>query len=394
MDQENLNITVIYGAGRVIPALPELLTSLPQVKATEQIVDVKEFLQRPGESAPDTLLVYLDGSDDLPEWIENITLKYPQAPLFVISERTDREFLLRAMHLGVREVLAWPISQDEVQAALDRVRGARRRVAGPSRSTVVAVAGQKGGVGATVVAINLALALAELQGERCALVDLGRPFPDIGNFLDQVPCHDLSEVFRDIHDLDQSFFTKIMQPYEDSLAILHGISDFKEQDNINVEGVSKVFKILRSLYKHIVVDLGHIFDDLFFQVFNEADLVLMVTELNVPNFRNLKKFWALLKDWGPSRKKIKIIINRYEKNDDLGMDQLEKVLEEPPLAILPADHNHVHMAINQGVPLEKLARRSKLYLGLQDIAQKIAHSDAGEEKGANGSQPHHRFWIF
>ena len=50
---------------------------------------------------------------------------------------------------------------------------------------IIVVTGHKGGVGSTTVAVNLALALAESTTERVALVDLGRPFPDVGTFLDQ-----------------------------------------------------------------------------------------------------------------------------------------------------------------------------------------------------------------
>jgi pilus assembly protein CpaE len=142
-----------------------------------------------------------------------------------------------------------------------------------------------------------------------------------------------------------------------------------------------------------VVDLGHLYDELFFRVFREADLVLMLTELNVPNFRNLRKLWPMLKDWDPARKKVKIVVNRNNKGSDLGMRELEKILDEPPLAVLPSDYVPLIEAINQGVPLSKVAPRSKLYAGLREMAQKIINQ-TGAEKSANGAQARKRFWIF
>lgn len=389
-----LQISIIYGTGSPFPPLPELLNNLPQVNVAEQSFDVSEFLRDPRGVSPDSVLVYLDGLTTPPEWIQDLTRKFPQVPVLVCSEKLELDFLMRAMQLGVREFLPLPLSREVVEAAFQRVQLARRDYSEPGEAMVVAVTGHKGGAGTTTIAINLAVALAEMSRERCALVDLGRPFPDVGNFLDQDTTYDLYDVLHNVESLDQSFCKRIMQPYGPNLEILHGISDFKEQDSLHLEGLGKIFTILKGLYRYIVVDLGHLFDDLFFQVFREADLVLMLTELNVPNFRNLRKLWPLLRDWDLGRRKVKVVVNRHHKAHDLGIRELEKILEGPPFAILPNDFLPLIEAINQGVPLSKVGPRSKLYLGLKEMSQKIISSTTGEEKGAHGSAPRRRFWIF
>jgi pilus assembly protein CpaE len=393
MNPEKINISIIYGTGVEFSPLPELLKTLPQVNVAEQSQDITKFLRRPPEVAPDSVVVYLNGLNVPPDWIADLTRKFPQAQVVVCSEKQEMDFLKRAMQLGVREFLSLPLSQAEVQAALERVRLSKSSLPDPAKGMVVGVTGHKGGVGTTTIAINLAVALSE-QTARCALVDLGRPFPDIGNFLDQDTTYDLGDAIHHLDALDQSFIKKIMQPYGKNLEILHGISDFKMQDNLHAEGLGKLFTILRPLYKYIVVDLGHLFDEVFFRVFREADLVLMLTELNVPNFRNLRKLWPMLKDWDPTRQKVKVVVNRQNKNNELGRRELEKILGEPPLAILPSDFNPLILAINQGVPLAKVAPRSKLYVSLKDLAQKIIRTQAGEEHRGDSPQPHRRFWIF
>jgi pilus assembly protein CpaE len=393
MNQEKLNISIIYGTGVEFPPLPELLNKLPQVNIAGQSRDITKFLRHPPGEAPDSVVVYLNGLQAPPEWLAEVARKFPQAPVLVCSEKQELDFLKRAMQLGVREFLSLPLSQAEVQAAVERVQLSKSSQTNAASGMVVGVTGHKGGVGATTIAINLAVALAEQPG-RCALVDLGRPFPDIGNFLDQDTTYDLSDVIHHFDSLDQSFIQKIVQPYGNNLEILHGISDFKEQDNLHSEGLGKLFTILRGLYKYVVVDLGHLFDEVFFRVFREADLVLMLTELNVPNFRNLRKLWPMLKDWDPTREKVKVVVNRHSKGNELGMRELEKILGEPPLAILPSDYAPLILAINQGVPLAKVGRRSKLYVSLKDLAQKIIRFQAGKEDSTEGPPARRRFWIF
>jgi len=395
MDTDKLNISIIYADGLPFAPLSDLLNNLPLVEATEQFHDVAAFLRKGPETPPDSVVVYLNGLTTPPQWIEALCRKFPQVPVMACSERLEPDFLMRAMQLGVREFLPLPLTREVLEGALQRVQFSKQRqAAGHAQGAVVAVTGHKGGSGTTTIAINLAVALAELSAERCALVDLGRPFPDIGNFLDRDSTYDLGDVIQNLDSLDQSFFQRIMQPYGNNLDILHGISDFKVQNSLDLEGVAKIFSILRGLYQHIVVDLGHLFDELFFRVFQEADLVLMLTELNVPNIRNLRKLWPTLKDWDQGRKKLKVVVNRHGKGNELGIRELERIIDEPPLAILASDYQPLIEAINKGVPLAKVEPRSKLYLGLKDVAQMIIRLHGGEVKGANGAAARRRFWIF
>ena len=280
-----------------------------------------------------------------------------------------------------------PLTREVLEGALQRVQLSKQRQAtGHAQGAVVAVTGHKGGSGTTTIAINLAVALEELSAERYALVDLGRPFPDIGNFLDRDSTYDLVDVIHNLDSLDQSFFQRIMQPYGNNLDILHGISDFKEQDSLDLEGVGKISASPRALPAYRGGP-GPFIDELFFRVFQEADLVLMLTELNVPNIRNLRKLWPTLKDWDQGRKKLKVVVNRYDKGNDLGMRELEMIIGEPPLAILAHDYQPLIEAINKGVPLAKVGPRSKLYLGLKEVAQKIIrlHGGRSERRRWRGS---------
>ena len=57
-----------------------------------------------------------------------------------------------------------------------------------------------------------------------------------------------------------------MQPFSAKLSILHGASDFKEQDSIELESLERIFALLRGMYDFIVIDLSHWLDELFLKV--------------------------------------------------------------------------------------------------------------------------------
>jgi pilus assembly protein CpaE len=390
-----LTISIIYEDGHPVPAVAEILNKLPQVSVLEEFPHHEDFFLNPPKTAPDSMLVLLNGGASPPEWLGDLSHQFPHTAVLVCSKKMETDFLLRAMQLGVKEFLPFPLSQENVEAALRRMLVFKQRLAGASHTQgkVVAVCGHKGGIGTTTIAINLAVALAEIQPDRCALVDLGRPFPDVGTFLDQKANYSLRDVLINLENLDQSFFQKIMQPFGASLEILHGISDFEEQENLDAQALEKLFNILRGLYKFIVVDLGHVFDELLFRIFQEADLALLVTDLNVPNFINLKKIWPIIREWDPEQQKVKVVVNRNNQDKDL-LRELEEILKEPPYAVLPSDYHPLIEAINQGVPLAKVGPRSKLARAVNELARKIIASLTGEEGRTREGQSRRRFWLF
>jgi len=394
---DSLTISVLLASGQPQPGIQEILESMPQLEILGFSVDPENFLTEHQEELPDLLLVEMDGSGMVPEWLAVLTEALPQTAVLLCSHNRDPDFLIRAMQVGVREFLPLPLNREDLGAAVNRLWLARRRLqSGDSqRGQVIVVTGHKGGVGATTMAVNLAVALTELLSERVALMDLGRPFPDVATFLDQEVNYSIIDLVHNLSNLDQSFVQRIMQHYGKRLAILHGCQDFKEQDHIELEAVERILSILRSLYRCIVVDLSHWLDDLFLQAVMEADLVLLLTGLTVPDLRNLKKLWPMFREWNLGQGKVKVVLNRYEKGNGLQLRDIEQIIHQTVFHTLPNDYFALMDALNQGSPLATTAPRSKLWRGVEQLAMKIK-GDSPREAAEIEASPaiKRKFWVF
>ncbi len=86
------------------------------------------------------------------------------------------------------------------------------------------------------------------------------------------------------------------------------------------------------------MDLSHWLDDFFLQVIMEADMVLMVTGLTVPDLRNLKRLWPALLEWYQDRRKIKLVVNRFDRNNGLQLRDVEQMVQQPVFATLASDY--------------------------------------------------------
>ena len=194
-------------------------------------------------------------------------------------------------------------------------------------------------MGTTSIATNLAVALAEINPGEVILVDLARPFPHVGQFLDLKCNHTIMDLVNSADNLDQMFVQKIVQKHNSNLDVLLSHPDY-HLDAIKVpdiEAMGKIFTNLRRSYEWVVVDLGIWPDQFYARVLQNADQILLVTELDLANLQNLKIIKALFQDLLLDDAKVKVLVNRYTKNYALGLKDFENVFPRPVLHTLPSN---------------------------------------------------------
>ncbi len=398
MTADKLTISVLFGTGVQDPEIQEIVESLPQLKLLEQTCDPEGYCREPQE-APDVVLVQLDKRNHVPPWLERLPQEMPDTPVLLCALSTmEPEFLIRIMQVGIREFLPMPLSRDNLEAAIKRVSQIRRRQRSGDarRGQMIVVTGHKGGAGVTTVAINLAVAMSELTVDPMALVDLGRPVPDVGNFFDLEPAYTILDLSQNLDDLDQSFIQRTMQPYAKNLSILHGCPDFPEQGNIDLESLEKIFSVLRNLYRYIIVDLSHWLDEVFLHLLAEADLVIMLTGLTIPDLRNLKRLWPMLLEGQRERRKIRLVVNRFDRSCGLALGDVEKIVQQPVFGTLSSDGPLMMETLNRGVPLGVTGAGTRLWRDLKTLAQQVKRQLPTEMEQAqvSAAQPNRKFWLF
>jgi len=373
MNQGYLEIALLCGTSVAIPEIMEILGSIPKVKVLSQSSDTQRFIAQILPSPPDVVLVDIRGENKIPLWLEELIQRLPQTQILVCSENREADFIIQAMQMGIRELLPLPLNKIDLEAALNRARLTQKRlqpVGEKKPGKILVVTGHKGGVGCTTVAINLAVALSELGAERVALIDLGRPFPDVGNLLNQKWKYSFADLIDNSSNLDRTFVQSIMQPYDTKLAILYGIPGLMNQEGME-EILDRIFPILRDMYKYIVIDLGHWLDGLFLQVCAEADMVLMLTEFTIPDIKNLEILFPMLLEFRLDRRKIKIIVNRLIRQHVVQLGDLDHIIKHPAFHTLPSDYFSLMKAIDLGTILANAAPRSKLLSSIKKLGALI-----------------------
>jgi len=299
----------------------------------------------------------------------------------------DSEFLLRLLQLRV-QFIPLPLTKENLEAAVAQVRQTRPQ-AKPAKpkSHLVALAGSREGVGITAIGTNLSIALAEQFPGRVVLVDLARPFPAVCQFLNIKENHNILDLIQNVDHLDLHFIENVLHKYKPNLSMLLGNPDLTLVNHslLSENVVNKIIKTLKNYFDLIVVDLGYWIDSIYLSIVDESDVVLLLTELSIPDLQNLGRIRKLFHRYNFDLTKIKIVVNRYEKNNILKLDDIESLFMQPIYYQLPSDYESLSDAINQGESLAESAPHSKLWRSIKQLATQLI-----QEAGAtptNGISP-------
>jgi pilus assembly protein CpaE len=393
MGLEAVKTVVFLGDEVSSSSLLEILGNLPQVEILGQVTSSEELLSHPPEDMPELLIVDLDKQTTLPAWLERVNKSLPRTTLMVCSENRDPDFLIHIIQMGIREFLPLPLNLADLERALERLQVAKtQRPFQAQQGQIIVVTGLKGGMGVTSIAVNLAVSLAEISPKRVVLVDLGRPFPDVANFLDQKTTTSILDLAEHSEQLEAGFVLKTLQTHPDNFSVLHGCRDIRP---IDAKSLGHIWDALRSLFDWVVVDLSAAPDVVNQNTLQEALHVLFITDLLVPNLENLKRWWEQYEEWQLDRNKVKVIVNRFQKDEGVVLDELSRMQKHPVFFTLPNDYLALSDCINHGVPLKDSAPRSKLYRSLQELARMLASSSEEDAaKPAPAQKKKRRFWFF
>jgi len=224
----------------------------------------------------------------------------------------------------------------------------------------IRVSSEKGGVGKTVVAINLAVLLSMLK-YRVLLVDADFSNPSIGLYLGM---EDVSIGIKDVMSGTSKFETTISRFSPTGLHLLLGTlagGKFSPTD----EEVDRVGRAATDYgYDFIILDTSPGMGATgAFMYYGE---VLLVT---TPQISALTSVLRLAKAYDNHKLKHNLVINRFKnKGYEISLDEIERIYERKVLTALPEDEI-VPTSIGAHIPAYLLDRKNPFSLRIYELAK-------------------------
>src|ERR671933_1583575 len=169
---------------------------------------------------------------------------------------------------------------------------------GDVRGQVTVVFSPRGGSGQTVLATNLAVALAELTPDRVVAVDLDLLFGHMALLLDLVTRTGLAAISpAAIRALDRDNLAYYLSKHpESSLWVLTGTLRPEESELVTGEHVRAIIELLRRQFVHVIVDAGSRFSEPCLAAIESAERVLVVCTPEAVPVRDTRECQRVLRD--------------------------------------------------------------------------------------------------
>jgi pilus assembly protein CpaE len=331
-----------------------IANSLPRgVRIVETLVGdaFKESTQqgRLRSAEPQVVLVETLEAQELALAVRLVYQLLPGSWIFAVSEKTDPELIIETVRAGAREFLTKPLDRASLAEALDRYASEHRPVFG-EEGKVFTVTSAKGGAGSTSIAINLASSVSKFPSAHVALVDLIYPLGDITAYLNLKPKYTLADAVRSVSRLDPVLLeTFVSQSGE--VSVLAGPGEFGSGPAFSVDTVSKILSVFQQAYSHTIVDASSASDEQLIRLVSEvSEAIVVVLTPEIPALWRTLRLLELMDSHGAGDK-LKVVLNRSHKKDEITRKDIEKTLGRDIFWSLPNDYRASIDAINAGKPL-------------------------------------------
>lgn len=331
------------------------------------------ILGRP--EGPQLVLINLDpNAPDTLKRIAHLPRQYPNISFFLMSQLLDANLLMEAMHLGVREFIPLPMSEQKLTAAIERVAATYGM---GKRARIIHVIPTIGGCGSTTVACNVAASLAKTGAKTC-LLDLDLVRGGVASYFDCRPRFTIADVMDSAEKVDKQLLDNALFVHQNSTTAVLARPDLPEDtQRVTPSGMGRLLGLLGRLFDYVVVDSVMSIDPVYTTVIQATDINLLVMQLNVPSAKNAERFVGCLRRMGIESAKIRIVVNRYvKKGCDIEPEEVERALGLQIAWMVPNDFKNAIAAINFGEPVVLRAPRSEISTSLVGLTGTLITKNA------------------
>ncbi|WP_425907546.1 AAA family ATPase [Nitrobacter sp. TKz-YC02] len=297
--------------------------------------------------------------------------------VIVIGRVNDVTLYRELVKRGVSDYVIAPI------APIDIVRSVCGLFSAPEAKAVgrvIAIAGAKGGVGASAIAHNVAWAIARDLALDSVVADLDLAFGTAGLDFNQDPSQGIADAVFSPDRIDTAFVDRLLSKCTDHLSLLAAPATLDRIYDFGTEAFDSTLDTLRATMPCIVLDIPHQWSGWTRRALIGADDILIVATPDLASLRNTKNLFDLLKAARPNDRPPLYCLNQVgvPKRPEISASEFAKAIESQPIVSIPFDPQMFGSAANNGQMIAEIApshRTTEMFL---QIAQRL--TGRGEAK--------------
>jgi pilus assembly protein CpaE len=297
--------------------------------------------------------------------------------VIVIGRVNDVTLYRELVKRGISDYVIAPVK------ALDMVRAVCGLFSAPEAKAVgrvIAIAGAKGGVGASTVAHNVAWAIARDLALDSVVADLDLAFGTAGLDYNQDPPQGIADAVFSPDRVDTAFVDRLLSKCTDHLSLLAAPATLDRVYDFGADAFDSILDTLRTTMPCIVLDIPHQWSGWTKRALIAADDILIVAAPDLANLRNTKNLYDLLKTARPNDRPPLYCLNQVgiPKRPEINANEFAKAIETQPIVSIPFDPQMFGSAANNGQMIAEIAASHRTTEMFLQIAQRL--TGRGEAK--------------
>jgi pilus assembly protein CpaE len=347
--------------------------SLEVVGYADALDDWRAFLEQPG----DLVVVASYGHDDSVTTMVDHAVKHrPDRPVVIMSEASPNGFLRQAFEAGADDVITLPQSSEQVAFTLQKVLARRKGLAMPGKASapLIAVLGPKGGTGKTLIATNLAVALAQ-RDANVVLVDLDLQFGDIGLALGLSPEATMYDLMRAGGPFDHEKLDRHLVKHSSGVKVLIAPTRPDQASAVSIDFLRDIYASLRTMCDAVIVDTPPGFTPEVIATIDASSEVCMVGMLDSLSLKNTKLGLETLDLMGYDTERVSLVLNRADSKVGITPDDVSTIVGRGPDVAIPSDRE-IPRSINEGTPIVASKPGSGAAKAFRTLADRYAKTPA------------------
>jgi pilus assembly protein CpaE len=375
MAKQTTGIIVSTNSDFVEKLLPEIQAKVDVVKTARGLGPALEQFR---SQAPDLLILNLaDDARSGLRFVRQIKHHFPTTAVITVAREKSADLILEGLRLGISDFLVLPVRKEDIRIAVERAL--RREKTPQPTAEIVALFSLKGGQGVTTLAVNLADQIQTTHNQRVLLFDLNLYMGEIGVYLNKPVGYTPFDLLGDIERIDENVLFSSLTLHPRGFYILTAPEEITDADQISGDDLRRMLEVLSDHFDYIVADLPHNFSDQTLAAMEAADHLLVVTVQSVTAIRSVQRTLELFSDLNYRDGKVKIILNRYLRDSDLGLQELRDVFQQPVFAAVSNDYRNLNEAANKHKTIDEACAKTRLNRDLKKLTQRLLGDKASAE---------------
>jgi pilus assembly protein CpaE len=306
--------------------------------------------------APELIILDLEESQDLGIQLAQYLVELNPAQLFIATGPVlSSEQLMLAMRAGVSDYLPKPVSTEDLRTAATRCAHKLRKSDGEKQrqpGKILSFFSPKGGSGSTTLAANLAILIHRTTKGKTLLVDLDLELGESALILGIKPRFNFIDLVENFRRMDAGLLASYIDHHASGIDLLAAPVEPDKGEVVTADQIRRILAFLRQHYDYIVVDSPRSFAPTTLAVFEQADLLFIVSIADLQSLRNIQRGIPVFKKvLTRGEEQVRLILNRYDPRDTISVEDVEKSLGLKVFWKVSNDYEAVTSSVTTGKPI-------------------------------------------